>query len=557
MRTELTEVACPCPSASPPSGGRAATEMAPRLRAGVALLLGAVIAMSVLLRMQNIGTVSYWFDESSSWKTIQFGWGEMWTPISRNVHPPVFYLSLKSWAVIFGDSPVSLRAFAVASGVLTVLAIYGFVLESLRGSVGDQAEGRGASRHVTALFAAALVGLSAMQIERSLQARMYTLGTLLAALCGVFALRIARTGGTWPQWIGFTVCGTLLSLTHYYGLFTLAAAYLFLGGVCVAELVRSAWRGSAGRLVLGTVFSAWATLNVWGLWLPSFLAQRAQVSASYWSRDFQWDALVCTCFELLTIQGGGRNAPEWNWLAVNFWATVCVLVAVLGGRGGRFVALAAGFPFVASIAYSLMARNIFVYRYLTFAQLFLLVGWALLAHRIPWRIVKVTVMVGSLGWFGYWSWQHSERREMQSGYSGLMDSVATLDQWRNPGDRVIVGSAMVHPTVQRYTFRPEDVFVVDRGRPYVHFQGGPILREVEYFPLTSLATDRAERVFTVDVYDMYRKGARSEVRVPVAWVSVRAQEFEERFQTRCRVVVREYRRRGPAASGDGDAAAVM
>lgn len=510
------------------------------------LLLWVVIGLSLLLRTQGIGTVSYWFDESSSWKTIQFGWGDMWTRIARNVHPPVFYVALKAWAIPFGDGPVSLRMFSAVCGVLTVLAAYSFVLEALRTDARVEVDSHERRRHATALFAASLIGMSTIHVVLSLQARMYTLGTLLALLCGTAMVRIVRTGGTWPQWVVFTACGTGISLTHYYGLFTLAAAYVFLASVIVGELMRRPRSGLAGRLSLAAGLSGWVTISVWAFWLPSFLSQRAQVSVDYWIADFKWWILPWTCFEVLSMRGAVAMPSDWLWLAVGFWLLVCLLAACMGGRAGRFAAAAALIPPLAAIGYSMHARSIFYERYLVFAQSFVLAGWALVVHHVGWRPARAALMVASLGWCSYWTWQHVDQRQIQGDRAGLRNASNTLNDWMSADDRVIVASPMLHPTIQRYLHWPGNVNVLDQGFLYPHYRAGPILRVEEYFPLQLLTTGRLDRVFTVDVLDRFGKGTQLEVGFPKDWRCIRSDVFEERYGQACSIVIREYRRVGDA-----------
>lgn len=366
------------PAASQERGGALA-------RIAATVLLIGVAGVALWLRTDHIAEASYWFDESSSWKTISFGWGEMFTPITRNVHPPFFYLALKSWATLFGDAPVSLRMFSATFGVLTVLAAYWLTLEILANIGSLQGDSpRAAGRRLSAgVCAAALLAVSAMQVQAGLNARMYTLGTFLAVVCATHVLRAARTGGTVRDWAVASVTGTMLTLTHYYGLFTAAALGLFLLGSFVFTLWRQGWCGTTKRLAAGMGASAWLAANVWGLWLPYFEAQRGQVTDSYWTPSFNWQQLARTCTVMLSSKEWYGPFGEWMWWVVWLCGLVSLVLFLWGGRGGRLVALAVVVPFVVSIAYSLQGRSVFVLRYFTFAQVFLLIGWAVLTGADP------------------------------------------------------------------------------------------------------------------------------------------------------------------------------
>ncbi|MFG0297170.1 MAG: hypothetical protein ACF8PG_14785 [Maioricimonas sp. JB045] len=517
--------------------------------AGIAatVLLIGVAGVAMWLRTDHIAEASYWFDESSSWKTISFGWGEMFTPITRNVHPPFFYLALKSWATLFGDAPVSLRMFSATFGVLTVLAAYWLTLEILAniGSLqGDSS--RAAGRRLSAgVCAAALLAVSAMQVQAGLNARMYTLGTFLAVVCATHVLRAARTGGTVRDWAVASVTGTMLTLTHYYGLFTAAALGLFLLGSFVFTLWRQGWCGTTKRLAAGMGASAWLAANVWGLWLPYFEAQRGQVTDSYWTPSFNWEQLARTCTVMLSSKEWYGPFGEWMWWVVWLCGLVSLLLFLWGGRGGRLVALAVVVPFVVSIAYSLQGRSVFVLRYFTFAQVFLLIGWAVLTARIRWWFPRVAIQIASIAWLGYWTYGMLETRAWQCERSQLKDVADVLEEWRDDSETVIVGTAVVHPTVLHYSANRQNIFVFDRGRPYPHYQGSPLLRDSEPLSVQELEESGVDRVYIVDVYDLYRKGSRFEVRLPDEWKQVRQRWFEERHGQPLRVFLREYRREPP------------
>lgn len=512
----------------------------------VLILLAGIASLALFLRTDNISRASYWFDESSSWKTIQFGWGEMLQPISRNVHPPVFYYALKGWAAIFGDGPVSLRLFSALLGVATVLATYRLTLEII--APASETKRSAVSEQFTGLFAATLVALSAMHVMLGLNARMYTLTTLLAVLCATFLVRIMRSGGSVWDWSAAAITGTLLTLTHYYGLFTAAALGMALLICMIQELIQQGWSAKLKRLLLGSLLSGWIVGNVWGLWFPFFEAQRSQVTADYFIPDFKWQQLAHVCSALLSApEVYGNNSPL-VWLAVEFWGVVCMLVAWLGGSVGRLVALAAVLPFGVAIYYSWHGQSIFLLRHFLTAQLFLLIGWAVLVHRLRWRPLQIVLWCGSIAWLSFWTSEHLSHRHLQCEHSDLKNVAVVLDEWRGGKEIVIVGSSVIHPTILQYAQHRDQIYVLDRGYRYPHYQGDPILRNEEYFPLSRLESMPIKRLFVVDVYDLYHKGSRYEVELPAEWELVRSQWFAEQYVQPCRIFLREYRRQKTASA---------
>lgn len=518
-------------------------EVSRRVEWGRAACVLLIAGVAWGLRAYRSDTASYWFDESSSWKTIQYGWTEIWTPISRNVHPPVYYLTLKSWALVWGDGPLSLRLFSATFGTLAVVAAYALVREALQGTRVPAHQSVAAG-----LMTAAFVAVNGMQVFAGVHARMYPLGIFLALVAGWMAIRVQRSGGRLVEWIVLATSGTALTLTHYYGIFTAAAVGLWLLGSLAWAGLREGWSPRTRRLAIGMLLSGWGALNVWGLWLPSFLTQRAQVTHDYFIRPFEWSQLGRMALAMLTApEQYGRGSIEAGWIACAGWGLVCLLVGCVGGPAGRLAALAATIPVACGVAYCLGVRSIFSARYFLFAQTFLLVGWALLLARVPGRLAPLALGFVTVAWLSYWTSTHLEERDRRSQQHGLRDAAAVLDEWRTPEDVVIVGQGVIHPTIQQYSRTGrEQVYVLDRGRPYPHYQGGPLLRDEEYLSVDRLESLDVARVFTVDIYDLWGRGSRFETRLsPDRWKEVRSQWFREDYGQPCRVFVREYQRLVP------------
>jgi uncharacterized membrane protein len=86
--------------------------------------LAAIVAVAVLARVPYLTTRSIWYDEASSWQTASFPVVELPRRLRLNVHLPLYYLVLKGWITLFGDSVAALRGLSVASGATTVAAVY-------------------------------------------------------------------------------------------------------------------------------------------------------------------------------------------------------------------------------------------------------------------------------------------------------------------------------------------------------------------------------------------------------------------------------------------------
>jgi predicted membrane-bound mannosyltransferase len=105
--------------------GVANDERAGNRRLG-AVALAAIVAVGLLPRLYSLSERSLWFDEAFCWRLIQFPFFEMIEPVGRDNHPPLYFILLKAWATLFGDSAWTLRFLSVLFGLATIAGTYLF-----------------------------------------------------------------------------------------------------------------------------------------------------------------------------------------------------------------------------------------------------------------------------------------------------------------------------------------------------------------------------------------------------------------------------------------------
>jgi len=121
-------------------------------------------------------------------------------------HPPMYDLSLKAWASLFGDSEYSLRGFNVAIITLALL----FILLACRSNLKNKNE---LSIICTALL---LLWLPVTQSYVT-QARSYIFFMMLSTLCLLAFTKVKSAHGNENVWrYTFYVLATVSFLTHYY-----------------------------------------------------------------------------------------------------------------------------------------------------------------------------------------------------------------------------------------------------------------------------------------------------------------------------------------------------
>jgi hypothetical protein len=351
-----------------------------RLRWFVSIAL--IAALAVALRVPYLTQRSLWYDEASSWQTARFPLSELMQSVRLNVHMPLYYVLLKGWMAILGESVIALRGFSVAFGVLTVIAMALFGKELyLASSEADlhPLDCRDAQANNFGLFLALMVALSPCQVFASIEIRMYSLGTFLAAASSWLLLRAISAGGHWQPWAAYGLTFTVLPYAHHYALFTAAAQYVFLG-LYIAHLAASGeWE--RGSVLLRHALAVGVVAGM--AYLPGLdilCAQMERVRQDYWVRPLSWTIFEGTFNEFIVPRPDYGQLP-YGWIAFLVFAACCLCVAWRGHLGNGLVLSLTIVPMILAAAAS-MITPVWVGRFFRFTQLFVLSTVALAVWRI-------------------------------------------------------------------------------------------------------------------------------------------------------------------------------
>ncbi|HEX5068812.1 MAG TPA: glycosyltransferase family 39 protein [Vicinamibacterales bacterium] len=95
----------------------------PRERA-ITPVVWALLALALALRLWFIADKNLWLDESVSWQFATGSIGDLIHGTAGDIHPPLYYLLLKVWVAICGDSLAGLRTLSVVFGVAAVYVLF-------------------------------------------------------------------------------------------------------------------------------------------------------------------------------------------------------------------------------------------------------------------------------------------------------------------------------------------------------------------------------------------------------------------------------------------------
>jgi len=151
------------------------------------LLLILVLVVVTGFELSILTKMALWHDESFSALLTTYSLKEMIYRTGLDVHPPFYYILLKGWSGLLGDSLFSLRLFSVFFGILAVLAVYYLVKEVFRDKW-------------LALFSSVLVALNSFFIQFIMEARMFTLGIFLVTISSLFLLKALKSKN-WSWWL--------------------------------------------------------------------------------------------------------------------------------------------------------------------------------------------------------------------------------------------------------------------------------------------------------------------------------------------------------------------
>ena len=211
------------------------------------VVLTMLVLLLVVLRFWRITSYSLWGGEAFTMIGVQQSWRGMFAYIVADVvHPPLFYVLLRLWIAIGGDSLLWLKLFPVLTGVAVVVP---FLLLCRELSFGLPETN----------LALLMVAVNGYLIHYAQELRMYSLLTFLA-VCS-FWLFVRLYNSPQPatgQLLVLTAVNLLAIYTHYYGWVVVGVEFFFL---LVWQRQRAAAFGLS-VLFLFICFAPWAYLVV-------------------------------------------------------------------------------------------------------------------------------------------------------------------------------------------------------------------------------------------------------------------------------------------------------
>ena len=245
-------------------------------------MLALVLVIAAAARIYRIGASGFWMDEFCSVECAtgrglahvtlpdsvllfhpplltspigQKRWWAIWPSMSLDNHPPLYFMLLRAWLNIFGDSDTAARSLSIIPSLLAIVLLF----DAVRWMHGPAA----------ALWAAALMAIAMPQVHYAQEARNYSLWVAGGTAALAATARIEILGASLRRAAALTTAVLAMAMTHYYS----AAPMVALGVYAVLVM-----RGRARRDVLFAL--GIAVVLFAATWGPFMLAQRHRISAN-------------------------------------------------------------------------------------------------------------------------------------------------------------------------------------------------------------------------------------------------------------------------------------
>ena len=324
----------------------------------ILLVFFCVICIPMLLR-------SIWFDETYSSYLTKGSFPEIVEMTALDVHPPLYYLCLKAWSLLFGHSIIAYRSLSVLFSVITLALFY--VLMK-----------RWTKNHKTAMLLTVLLAACPFFLYYSAEMRMYSLSCLIV-VAGTLFLDLALEKNKKIFWLLYSLSIIAALYTHYFTVFGFLAHFVYL-------VFYFKKHGFNKNIIWVYILAVIAYIP----WIPVLYQQVTAVERGYWPDEIELLTPI-RFFSFSFVYYEGVNTDFFHLIVTIIMMSLMLIIALIGANNmGEhtkektfLVALIAFVPPVVLITVSVIGQSVYVERYITYAIALVwpLFGILLLATR--------------------------------------------------------------------------------------------------------------------------------------------------------------------------------
>ncbi len=499
-------------------------------RSAAFICLILVTAAAIILRLYQIESHSFWLDEAYSWTmATKFSCGEIIRRTANDFHPPLYFMILKCWIAVCGDSEVAQRLLSVMCDVFTMLTLYLLCRDAFAGTTDTDAK---RESRAAGVLAAAMYAVSGIHIQWSVETRMYSMAAFLSVASSWLLLRgLARPQRRW--WIGYMISASALLYTHNYGVLTAFGQTCFLFGLLARNIFSRYSTAFVTQRVTPTVDITLRVMNrdssaevrhrslpfippiaamiAIGLaflpWLSILLKQTKQARADYWIPDMNWWTIPKTWLDLF-VHENQRVEQRDSALALS---VSLISLLVLGcftwkarSRGAMLVLCMIASPIVCSAVISLVSLPIITSRhYLTACAFFFCAVASFVVKVLPKELSKAVAALLIVNML-YLHFCYCDELQISKD-CGMRAAVRHLAKDFQPGDTIVVADQAMLLSTRFYTSRllqPSNAMHIPlpklfRSIPMITWLGSALINDNDRISAADLEERAPKRLWVI------------------------------------------------------------
>ena len=247
-------------------------------------LLLAILLLATGLRFYRLDAQSFWNDEGNSARLSERSIPLIIEGTASDIHPPLYYLVLRGWRELVGETEFGLRSFSAFAGILTVAVTFALGKEfwtRINADDTDKKENlRSSALTRVPLLAALLTAVSPPLIYYSQETRMYALLAFWAVLATWLLLRWQACVMRHTSCVRWAVVYVMVVAAGLYTHYFFPAVILFHNLIVLIWLIQNGRSSPAPllprpstRLLTRWTLMMLATFLLYLPWLPIFIRQ--------------------------------------------------------------------------------------------------------------------------------------------------------------------------------------------------------------------------------------------------------------------------------------------